>query len=325
MNKTMKINYICSFLAGAVLSLLLMFFIKPSFFISDNDVNEKNNVKQELKNLDLTQSNARLTGNEKTNKSCDDACVLGVIERLKTRQNLKNEYGPSMQDFEALATADYLKDKSELLTEIEASLAATLSQSERDSFVTVFNYLPVDQVVEVSKRLIASGFNKAEIDGLNMLYGASKKGAEIKQAVESVIKEGKDFRVVVEAIKILHKTHPNEFEGVAAERLNATLADSTASERDQARALITKVQLFTANDSIKTDIINGLNSKSSRIQAKGIQALDYVLAEKYDARDASFDWAVDSNLKETIAAIMNDEDAAARNRRESMNLLIRYF
>ena len=231
-----------------------------------------------------------------------------------------------MQDYEALATAQYLKDKPELITELEESLAAITSQSERDSVVLVFNHLPVDQTVEISKRLIESGYSKAQIDGVIMLYEASKKGAEVNQPIETLIKDDKDVRVVIEAIKTLHRMHPDGPQNIARERLNQILSDPKGDDRDQARALITKVQLFTTNGSIKQDIINALKSKSRRIQAKGIQALDYVLHEQHEGSDDSaHDWSDDSDVVEAINSIANNEEIDPRNRRDATDLIKRYF
>ena len=323
----MKIRYVCGFFVGAILlGLLLMFFIKPSFLLSGSDVSEKNNIVEEQQSTNLIQDNGQLKDSEKKGRYCDQVCVLDVIERIKTNQNLKNEYGPSMQDYEALATAQYLKDKPELTTELEESLAAITSQSERDSVVLVFNHLPVDQTVEISKRLIESGYSKAQIDGVIMLYEASKKGAEVKQPIETLIKDDKDVRVVIEAIKTLHRMHPDGPQNIARERLNQILSDPKGDDRDQARALITKVQLFTTNDSIKQDIINGLKSKSRRIQAKGIQALDYVLHEQHEGSDDSaHDWSDDSDVVEAINSIANNEEIDPRNRRDATDLIKRYF
>ena len=326
MNNTMKIRYVCGFFVGAILlGLLLMFFIKPSFLLSGSDVSEKNNIVQEQQSTNLIQDNGQLKDSEKKGRYCDQVCVLDVIERIKTNQNLKNEYGPSMQDYEALATAQYLKDKPELITEIEESLAAITSQSERDSVVLVFNHLPVDQTVEISKRLIESGYRKAQIDGIIMLYEASKKGAEVKQPIETLIKDDKDVRVVIEAIKTLHRMHPDGPQNIARERLNQILSDPKGDDRDQARALITKVQLFTTNGSIKQDIINALKSKSRRIQAKGIQALDYVLHEQHEGSDDSTgDWSDDSDVVAAVDSIANNEEVDPRNRREATDLIKRY-
>ena len=324
----MNIKYICGFFMGAIfLGLLLMFFIKPSFLTSGSDVSERNNVVQEQESSNLTQNNNQLQNNEKKDRSCDQACVLDVIERLKTNQNLRNEYGPSMQDYEALATAQYLKDKPELITEIEESLATITSQSERDSVVLVFSHLPVDQTVEISKRLIESDYSKAQIDGIIMLYEASKQGAEVKQPLETLIKDDKDIKVVIEAIKILHRIHPDGAEDITRERLNQILSDPKGNDRHQARALITKVQLFTTNDSIKEDIINGLKSKSHRIQAKGIQALDYVLNKQHEGSEegSSDDWSNDSDLVAVVDNLANNEKVDPRNRREATSLIKRYF
>lgn len=327
MNSTMKIKYISGFFVGVILlGVLLMFFIKPSFLLSDSDVSEKNNVVQEQQSTNLTQENDQLKDSKKKDRHCDQVCVLDVIERLKTNQNLKNEFGPSMQDYEALATAEYLKDKPELIKQIEKSLAAITSQSERDSVVLVFNNLPTDQAVEISKKLIVSDLTKAKVDGLNMLYDASKQGAEIKQTLESFINNDNDIKAVFAAIKILSKTHPDEFEVITRERLNQILSDPKGNDRHQARALITKVQLFTTNDSIKADIINGLKSKSKHIQAKGIQALDYVLYEQHEGNDSSEgDWSGDSDLVAAVDSIANNEEADPRNRREATDLIKRYF
>ena len=303
-----------------------MFFIKPSFLLSGSDVSEKNKVVQEQQSTNQTQDNNQLKDNKNKDRRCDQACVLNVIERLKTNQNLRNEYGPNIQDYEALATAQYLKDKPELITEIEESLATITSQSERDSVVLVFSHLPVDQTVEISKRLMESGYSKAQIDGINMLYEASKQGAEIKQPIETLIKNDTDIRVVISAIKVLHITHPDEAEDITRERLNQILSDPKGNDRYQARALITKVQLFTTNDSIKKDIINGLKSKSRRIQAKGIQALDYVLNKQHEGSDDSADdWSNDSDLVAVVGSLANNEKVDPRNRREAANLIKRYF
>ena len=303
-----------------------MFFIKPSFLLSGSDVSEKNKVVQEQQSTNQTQDNNQLKDNKNKDRRCDQACILDVIERLKTNQNLRNEYGPNIQDYEALATAQYLKDKPELITEIEESLATITSQSERDSVVLVFSHLPVDQTVEISKRLMESGYSKAQIDGINMLYEASKQGAEIKQPIETLIKNDTDIRVVISAIKVLHITHPDEAEDITRERLNQILSDPKGNDRYQARALITKVQLFTTNDSIKKDIINGLKSKSRRIQAKGIQALDYVLNKQHEGSDDSADdWSNDSDLVAVVGSLANNEKVDPRNRREAANLIKRYF
>ncbi len=304
--------------------MLLMFFIKPSFIVSDSDNNEKDNVVHELKSTGLTQNNTQLEASHKKNIGCDEDCILSVIARLKTGQDLKNEYGPSMHDIEALITAQYLEDKPELISEIEASLATIEDQSKRNSFVMVFNNLPADQVIEIAKRLIASDVTKAKVDGLNMLYNVSKQEVDIKQPLESFIENDKDIGAVFAAIKILSKTHPDEFEAITRERLNGVMSDPS-NERNQARALIIKVQLFTTNDTIKADISNGLKSKSERIQAKSINALDHVLGNQRDARDPSRDWRKDNNLKAIIDGIANDGDAALRNRREMIDILIRYF
>jgi len=220
----------------------------------------------------------------------------------------------------------YLKDKPELITEIEESLTKITSQSERDSFVLVFHHLPVDQTVEISKRLMESGYSKAQIDGINLLYEVSKQGVEVKQLFETLIKDDNDVRVVIRAIKTLDIIHPNGAKDITRERLNKILSDPKGNDRYQARALITKVQIFTANESIKKDIINGLTSKSRRIQAKGIQALDYVLNKQQAGNeDTGEDWSDDSDLVAAVESIANNEKVVPRNRREATDLIKRYF
>jgi len=93
----MNIKYIGGFFVGTLfLSLLLVFFIKPAFLSSDSDVSERNNIVQEQQST--TQNNDQLQSNQKKDRRCDQTCVLDVIERLKTNQNLRNEYGPNIQD-----------------------------------------------------------------------------------------------------------------------------------------------------------------------------------------------------------------------------------
>ena len=254
--------------------------------------------------------------------------MLDVIDRFKNNRDLRNEYGPNIRDIEAVETAKYLQDKPEIIAEIETSLAKITSQSERDAIITAFNHLPKEQMIEIAERLILTDYRKAMVDGVNMLYEASRKGSDVKSHLTDVIQNSKDSKSVFTAVRLLHvimkDNNQSEYEGIVKERLERFINDPN-NKKNRARALDARIENFIITDETKEIIITALKSETPLVQFHGIIGLDHVFNKQYERKDPAFDWRQDANLKALLDSIVADETTDLENKREVLNVMLRNY
>lgn len=307
-----NVNIFSGMIAGSLLTMLVIFFLKPTFLGSNNTVVDR------IDTPELISENT-----EAIAAPCDDDCLNAIIDDLIAGTNLSNKFGVSIREANAKKVAEKLQTQPETVEKIAARLRSLKGQDDRDAILFTFSYFPIEQVEQFAQRLVDSENVQNRSDGLSLLYHIADSSNKTITTLRQVIQNDNNDEIAIDAIQILYGVYPDQVGDISRQRLNQILVSETSDEI-RSNALQTKASFFETNDEVKQDIFNALSSPIQRFKETGIQVLDDVFRRQSNGTAAG-DWRSDESLRQAIEKIANNTDAAPFTRVEALNLMRRHY
>lgn len=308
-----NLNIFSGMIAGSLLTMLVIFFLKPTFLSSNSNPS-----------IDPPDAPELISENsEVVTEPCDDDCLDAIIDDLIAGTNLSNKFGVSIREANAKKVASKLQTQPETVEKIAARLSSLEGQDDRDAILFTFSYFPIEQVEQFAQRLLNSKNIQNRSDGLSLLYHIADSSDQTIGTLQQAIQNDTNDEIAIDAIQILYGVYPDQVGDISRQRLNQILVSETSDEI-RSNALQTKASFFETNDEVKQDIFNALSSPIQRFKETGIQVLDDVFRRQSNGTAAG-DWRSDESLRQAIEKIANNTDAAPFTRVEALNLMRRHY
>jgi len=312
-----NLSILSGMIIGSILTVLAIFLIKPTFLNTDSSIVASDSEIYDSQELSSEENS------ETIEAPCDDDCLNTIIEDLIAGTNLSNEYGIAIREANAIKAAKKLETQPETVEKILTRLRLLEGQDDRDAILFTFSYLPIEKIEKINQSLLNSENVQDRSDALSMVYHVANVSDKTVGILQNVIQNDTNDELAIDAIQILSDLHPDQIGGVSRQKLNQLLSPETPEEI-RSSALETKTHLFEANDEIKQDVMNAINSSDQRFREIGIQTLDGIMNRQSNG-NAAGDWRSHEDIRNAIENIANDSNAAPFTRVEALNLMRRHY
>ncbi|MEP6343161.1 MAG: hypothetical protein ABJ275_07580 [Maricaulaceae bacterium] len=322
----------------AISCLIVLAFIKMNVFddkTDPHDIIKPHNESHELErdsystqNIDTQKPNQKKPKeiSEISNDLiCDNYCQDDISKSLVTSGLLTTDMIARIRE-NPIEFAKQLAMTPEILSRLLATLKADEEKDNgtQNAALAILNALPDQDKLALAKILTSHERDQERIVGLELLELSLETQTGSIQTLNKILENEGDLAVLSKAINIASNL-PKETE--LQDTLNAltNLIRYNSSDHVSGIALLAKVNIVPSASIAYKDISDSLASISSDKNAFGLTALETALQRGNAKFALEESWYDDLSLRESVRAMVQNQDLSEDTRAEANHLLNSYF